>query len=130
MIMDKNDFNPSLLSPINLAFVGDAVYDLLYRRMIVESANRPAKDLNKEKVRGVNAVSQAEACRKIMPFLTEEEQTIIRRGRNTRTNHIPKNADSASYHYATALEALFGYLYLSGKNDRITELFNIITKEL
>ena len=77
----------------------------------------------------VKASAQAEAMQKIMPVLDEEEISVFKRGRNAHTNHKAKNASEGDYHYATGLEALFGYLYLSGRKDRLTELFEIIVSE-
>ena len=77
----------------------------------------------------VKASAQAEAMGKIMPILTEEEISVFKRGRNAHTNHKAKNASEGDYHYATGLEALFGYLYLSGEKERLTELFDIIVSE-
>lgn len=118
--------DPSQLSPLTLAFVGDTVYDLLVRESLVCDANRPVKALHKLACGVVNAASQAQACRKILPFLTEEETDVFKRGRNAHTNHKAKNMSESDYHAATGLECLFGYLYLSERLDRIRELFNLI----
>ena len=114
--------DPSQLSPLTLAFVGDGVFDLFVREEIVCSANRPVKELNKLKVERVRCEAQAELFRRLEPVLTEEEADVFRRGRNAHTSHTPKNASNADYHTATGLEALFGYLYLSDRFDRIREL--------
>ncbi len=113
----------SLLSPLNLAFIGDTVYDLLVRSELVCEANRPVDALHKAASKRVCAKAQAESIKAIMPMLTEEEEAVFKRGRNAGTGGIPKNQSSADYHYATGLEALFGWLYLRGKADRINELF-------
>lgn len=114
------------LSPLTLAFMGDAVYDMLVRQMLICSANRPAKKLHESAVKSVRASAQAHAYEKILPFLSPEEQAILKRGRNAHVNHIPKNGNVKDYHYATAVEALFGYLYLSGRTERLSELFSVI----
>ncbi|MBR2715374.1 MAG: ribonuclease III [Ruminococcus sp.] len=114
------------LSPLSLAFVGDSVYDLLVRQYLVAQANRPVKELNKMKVTLVNCKSQADSARIILDYLNEEESAIYKRGRNVKTNSASKHSTLADYHSATGLEALFGYLYLSGKTDRIKELFMLI----
>ncbi len=119
------DCEPKSLSPLTLAFVGDGVFDLIVREDIVCAANRPVKELNKLKVERVRCEAQAALMREIEPVLTEEETDIYRRGRNAHTSHTPKNASNADYHSATGLEALFGYLYLSGNIDRIRELIAI-----
>lgn len=116
------DCEPKQLSPLTLAFVGDGVFDLFVREEIVCSANRPVKELNKLKVERVRCEAQAALFSRIEPFLTEEETDIFRRGRNAHTSHTPKNASSSDYHTATGIEALFGYLYLSDRHERIREL--------
>jgi ribonuclease-3 family protein len=113
----------SALSPLNLAFVGDTVFDLLTRTELVTEANRPVNDLSKAASKRVCAAAQAESIRKILPLLTEDETAVFKRGRNARTGGIPKNASSADYHYATGLECLFGWLYLKGEIERINELY-------
>lgn len=125
----NSDVNVKNLSPLNLAFVGDTVFDLFVRERLVCQANRPVNKLHKEATTMVKASAQAEAMGKIMPILTEEEISVFKRGRNAHTNHKAKNASEGDYHYATGLEALFGYLYLSGEKERLRELFDIIVSE-
>ena len=123
--IDKQ-INPKQLSPLNLAFVGDCVYEMLVRETLVCDANRPVNDLHRESVKYVSAKAQTEAFNKIKDILTEEETAQFKRGRNAKVGHSPKSATDAEYHTATGIEALFGYLYLSDHLDRIKELFNII----
>lgn len=113
-------------SPNTLAFIGDTVYELFVRESLVTEANRPVSELNKRKVSLVNCEAQAEAVRRITPSLTDEELSVYKRGRNAFTKNTPKNSSVADYHSATGLEALFGYLYLSGRVDRLRELFEIV----
>lgn len=126
--MFKNT-KPSDYSPLTLAFIGDGVYDLLVRSYVVNLANRPVGELNKIKVSLVNCKSQAQFAKKLLPVLTEKEETVYKRGRNAATSNTPKNSTVADYHSATGLEALFGYLYITAQNDRINELFNLIIEE-
>lgn len=122
---DKN-VNPKQLSPLNLAFIGDCIYEILVREELVCTANRPVNDLHRESVKFVCAKAQTEAYSKIKDALTEEEEAQFKRGRNAKTGHSPKSASDAEYHTATGIEALFGYLYLTEQIDRIKELFKII----
>lgn len=116
------------LSPLTLAFVGDSVYDLLVRQHLVTLANYPVKELNKMKVTLVNCKSQADSAKLILDSLTDDELDVYKRGRNVKVNSASKHSSIADYHSATGLEALFGYLYLSGNTDRIKELFLLILK--
>lgn len=123
--IDKN-VNPKQLSPLNLAFIGDCIYEILVREMLVKDANRPVNDLHRESVKYVSAKAQTEAYAKIKDVLTEEETAVFKRGRNAKVGHSPKSATEGEYHCATGVEALFGYLYLNDDIDRIKELFSII----
>ncbi len=116
-------------SPLTLAFLGDAVYSLLVREMLLKTANRPTNALHKESIKLVNANCQAEMIKKVLPLLTEEEEAIFKRGRNAHSGHVPKNQSDSDYRYATGLETLYGYLYLIGDFERITYIFNISTGE-
>lgn len=114
------------LSPLNLAFIGDCVYEMLVRETLVAKANRPVSDLHRESVKYVSAKAQTAAYEKIKDMLTEKEAAQFKRGRNAKTGHMPKSATGAEYHTATGVEALFGYLYLTEQTDRIKELFTVI----
>ena len=122
------DFEPSQLSPLNLAFVGDTVFDLFVRSSLVIEANRPVSKLQSEASKLVNASAQAEAAKKLIPVLSEKESDVFRRGKNAHVNHFPKNMTPDDYHLATALEALFGYLYLNGDINRLEELIETIKR--
>lgn len=117
------------LNMLALAHVGDAVYELLVRSMLCSAKNTPVMQLHRLTVQRVRAEAQAEAVGKLLPLLTEEELAVYKRGRNTKVNSAPHHADIAQYHAATGLEALFGWLYLQGKAERIGELFTAITEE-
>ncbi len=118
--------NPQQLSPLVLAFVGDAIYGLLVRERLVLIANTSVGNLHRKSVKYVSAKAQAAAIDKIEKDLTEEEDRIFKRGRNASVNSVPKNADVADYHKATGFEALFGYLYLSNQHERIAYLFDLV----
>ena len=120
--------NVNELSAGTLAFVGDAVYGLLVRQRLAQT-NRPIGELHRLSVTFVNANSQADAFKVIEPILTEKELSQYKHGRNLHTNNVPKQSTVAQYHSATGLEALFGYLHLSGQFDRINELFELIWQQ-
>jgi ribonuclease-3 family protein len=115
-------------NPLTLAFLGDAVYEMMVREKIVSTGNRPVGVLHKMAVELVRAGFQASAAdRLIDDFFTEAEADIFRRGRNCNSVHIPKSSSSAEYRKATGLEAVFGYLYLKGDLGRIGEIFEKVT---
>ncbi|MBQ8297586.1 MAG: ribonuclease III [Ruminococcus sp.] len=113
-------------SPLSLAFLGDSVYDTLVREYLLRKANMPVSKLHSMKIKLVCAEFQSKAYDVIFDELTEREQAILKRGRNATGNTIPKHADAAEYRRATALESLLGYLYLTGQNERISQLFETI----
>ena len=117
------------ISMLGLAHVGDGVYELLVRSMLCLDGHLAIQDLHRTTVRYVNAPAQAKAVEKLLPHLSQEEHEIYRRGRNAKVHGVPQNASVAEYHSATGLEALFGWLYLLGRRDRISELFSIIMEE-
>lgn len=125
----QGDISPKGLSPLPLAFVGDGVYELLVREYLAAQGNCPVKKLHARKVELVRCQAQAQALEKIWPQLTPEELEVAQRGRNAHVSHVPKNAALADYHGATALEALFGYLYLSGDMTRLRELFRCVIEQ-
>lgn len=120
------DCDPKRMGALTLAFIGDAVFEVFVRERLVCQAERPVSKLHRAAVKQVCAKAQAGFVQKLLPLLTQEEREILRRGRNAHSNHVPKNSDPAEYHAATAFEALFGYLYLSGELDRLRELFQTV----
>lgn len=118
--------DPKLLSPGTLAFLGDAVYELFVRQRLVETANMPVNKLHLLAVEQVRASFQSNAYSVIEAQLSEEEKNIWKRGRNANGVKPPKHADPVEYRRATGLEALFGYLFLQGKMERLEELFDLI----
>ncbi len=120
------DCDPKRMGALTLAFIGDAVFEVFVRERLVCQAERPVSKLHRAAVKQVCAKAQAGFVQKLLPLLTQEEREILRRGRNAHSNHVPKNSEPAEYHAATAFEALFGYLYLSGELDRLRELFQTV----
>ena len=112
-------------NPLSLAFVGGPVWDLLVRqRLLLSQAHVNA--LHRQAVAQVNAGAQAQAAALVEPCLTPEESDVVRRGQNAHARHnAPKNQDPVAYSRATGLEALLGYLYLTGQEERILQLFEM-----
>jgi len=117
------------LSMLSLAHVGDAVYELMIRSMLCSRGHTQVTQLHRLTVSLVNAQAQARAAGKIQALLTPEEQAVYKRGRNAHVHSVPHSADVGEYHAATGLEALFGWLYLQGRQERLSELFSAITEE-
>ena len=114
---------PSEYSPLVLAYIGDAVYELYTReRILSENPDMPAHKLHKENVRYVKAHAQSQSVSAVEQVLTEEEMSVFKRGRNAKSPTSPKNADILEYRRATGLETLFGYLHLTGERDRLLKL--------
>ncbi len=122
--MEVRDVNK--ISILGLAHVGDGVYELLVRSMLCQSGHTALLDLHKSTVKMVKASAQAAAAEKLLNVLDGDELAIYKRGRNAHVHTVPKNADIGQYHAATGLEALFGWLYLQGKLERINRLFAVI----
>ncbi len=118
--------NIKMLSPLGLAYIGDCIFELMVRERIIAKGNMPVHKLHKTTVSYVCASAQSKAVGIIESDLSEDEMAIYKRGRNANGNHIPKNANPADYRRATGLEALFGYLHLTGQNERVSELFESI----
>ena len=116
----------NLLSPLTWAYVGDCVYELYIRTKLVNNTNMKPNKLHIETIKYVKAKSQAEILEKIKDILTDEEKDIVRRGRNTQNHHLPKNSNVLEYSHATAFEALIGYLYLTKKFERLSEILKVI----
>lgn len=112
------------LSSLGLAHLGDGVYELMVRSWLCLHGKAKARDLHRATVRYVAAPAQAERFERIRPLLSGEEEDVFRRGRNTEPHSVPKAASRAQYQTATGLEALFGWLYLQGRTDRLNELFS------
>lgn len=118
------------MSALDLAFIGDGVYDLLAREYLLQGGPSPVKKLHVKKTALVCCRAQAMALRELWRELSPDEQDVALRGRNAHVGHVPKNAETADYHGATGLEALFGWLYLRGDADRARELFLMAARVL
>lgn len=117
------------MSNLGLAHLGDGVYELMVRSWLCLHGKATAKTLHKATVKFVAAPAQARFTEGVLPVLTEEEMAVFFRGRNTVPHSVPKGAKRGDYQLATALETLFGWLYLQGRTERLNELFGMIVEE-
>lgn len=122
--LKKDATEVNLMSPLTWAYVGDCVYELYIRTKLINETNLKPHKLHIESIKYVKAKAQAEMLQKIQDVLTEDEKDIVRRGRNAENHHLPKNSNVQEYMYATAFEALIGYLYLTKQNKRIKEILD------
>ncbi len=116
-------------SVLSLAFVGDGVLELLVRTKLVEQSRQSPAVLHRKAVQLVSAKAQAKLLEALLPQLSEQEQNIVRRGRNANKASVSKNASAQEYRASTGLEALFGWLYLQNQNQRIYELFSFLWQD-
>ena len=124
------DTDINAYNPLTLAFIGDSVYETIVRTMVVSKGNKSVNALAKDKNKLVNAKTQSRIAEILTEYYTEEEADIYRRGKNAKTANHSKSAAYSEYHRATGLEAVFGYLYLTGKLDRCLELFKTALEKL
>jgi ribonuclease-3 family protein len=117
------------ISTAALAYLGDSVWELSVRQMLVEKGISDSATLNREALCYVTAKAQAAAVKRILEALSEQEDAIYKRGRNIGHTNVPKRATVMEYRMATGLEALFGYLFLEGRSHRIEELFALAFEE-
>ena len=115
--------DPFLINVLTLAYQGDAVYERLVRRSLIAQSPQSAGKMHRLAMNYVSAANQSRACEVLIPMLDENETSVFMRARNTSSPHMPKHADIADYHRATALEAVFGYLDLMDNQARIEKLF-------
>lgn len=115
------------LSILGLAYIGDAVYELLVRSYLADNGLLGARNMHQHTTKIVNAKSQSITAEKLFPYFTEEEFEVFRRGRNAKVNSVPKNASEKEYHEATGFEAVLGWLWINQNKQRINELFKIIS---
>lgn len=121
--IEKKDIKS--FSPLTLAFIGDAVFEIIIRTIIVEKGNAPCNKLHRRTSSFVKAEAQKDLLNRILPLLTEEEEKVYKRGRNSKPHTYPKNADIIDYRIATGFECLVGFLYLTENMERIMELVRI-----
>ena len=121
------DVDVQTYSPLTLAFIGDGIYDLIIRTIVVGKGNTKPAKLHHETASMVKAAAQARYMDVIEPELTPEEEAVFKCGRNANSPTMAKNASMADYRRATGFEALMGYLYLTGQDDRMLELIRIAT---
>ncbi len=117
-------------SALNLAYIGDAVFEIFARSKVVIEQNSTVNKMNKYTSRIVKATNQAKMYQYCLDIATESEVAILKRGRNAKSHSSAKNASVSDYRHSTGLEALFGYLYLKGEIERLEEIFNYITNEM
>ena len=122
---EKDIKDVKLMKPLVWAYIGDNVYELFIRMNLVNTTNLDPHRLHVEGIKYVKAKAQAEILLKIEDKLTDEEKDIVRRGRNANAHHLPKNAEVMDYKYATAFEALIGYLYLTKQDERLKEILKM-----
>ena len=123
------DVDYRMLSGLSLAFIGDAVYELLIRKYILSKGDAKVKALHNDCVKLVNADFQADMADRLLPMLTNEELSVFKRGRNAHAGHTPKNKSEAQYHKSTGFEALIGYLYLKKDFSRLDSFFSLILSQ-
>lgn len=116
-------------APLVLAYVGDAVYEVFIRTMLIAQSNVPVHKLHRRSIEYVKAKAQSDIIHRIMESLNADELDVVRRGRNAKSGTIPKNADVTEYKYATGFEALIGYLYLKNDNERLMEILKMAVSE-
>ena len=124
MLEYQENVDAKQLNSLALAYVGDAIFEVYVRRHLIQSGKVKPNQLHREGTAYVSAKAQCKILFRIIDekLLTDEEQAVVMRGRNAKSGTIPKNTDVQTYHYSTAFEALMGYLYLSGKKERLEEL--------
>ncbi len=123
----ENEINN--MAPLVLAYIGDAVYEVFIRTLLISEGNIPVHKLHKRSIEYVKAKAQSDIVHRIMEKLNPDELDVVRRGRNAKSGTIPKNADVGEYKYATGFESLIGYLYLRKDNNRLMEVLKMAISE-
>lgn len=124
-IFQMQEVDARIYSPLALAYIGDCIFDLVIKSLILNEGNKPVQKLHKETSRYVQASSQSKMMRRLQEELTEEEHQIYKRGRNSKTVSPAKNQTVTDYRRATGFEALIGYLYLNREYRRMLELVKL-----
>ena len=124
--MEELEKRVNELSPLTWAYVGDSVYELYIREHLINNSRLKPNKLHKESIKYVKASAQANILKLLEHDLTEREKEIVKRARNTKNHHLPKNADVSDYMYSTAFEGLIGYLYLTDQNERLNYILEKI----
>ena len=123
--LDIKELDVESYSPPALAYIGDAVYEVYVRTLILSGGNAPVRKLHTRSVGYVKAKAQSGILRKLMEELAPDELEVVRRGRNAKSGTIPKNVNLSEYKYATGFEALIGYLYLKKDYKRLLEILRL-----
>jgi ribonuclease III family protein len=123
-----SEIDIKMLNPLIWAYIGDSVYEMYVRSFIISNTKKTSADLHRRSIKYVKASAQSAHLELLEPYLNEEEKDIVRRGRNSKANHLPKNANVIDYRRATAFEALIGYLYLLKRYARLGEIIKIVLK--
>ena len=126
----KTEQEVNAMSPLILAYIGDAVYELYIREYLVNTTNLKPNKLHSEAIKYVCAKAQSEVLKELEEVLSEKEQEIVRRARNTKNHHLPKNTKVIEYIYSTAYEALIGYLYMTRQDDRLKYILEYSREKL
>ena len=121
----ENVSEVNTMSPLTWAYIGDSVYELYIRQYLINTTKLKPHKLHIEAIKYVKAGAQAKILEKVKQSLTEEEQEIVKRGRNAENHHLPKNATVQEYMYSTGFEALIGYLYLTKQDERLKEILEL-----
>lgn len=121
--MTINKLNPNEMNALTLAYIGDAIYELYIRMYVISKGGKP-NALHKRTIGYVSAKAQANVIHMLTPRLSEIELELVKRGRNAKSNTVPKNTDMINYRYSTGFEALIGYLYLTNQIERLEEFIN------
>ena len=125
----ENVSEVNTMSPLTWAYIGDSVYELYIRQHLINTTKLKPHKLHIEAIKYVKAGAQAKILEKIKQSLTEEEQEIVKRGRNAENHHLPKNATVQDYMYSTGFEGLIGYLYLTKQDERLKEILELCVEE-